>query len=116
LQRRPAISGLWQRQHIGQQLQALEASGIEPAEPLAHLLPIHCHQIHLLALVGQHHQMELVHVGGDLLLQQVGEGRRRLAVVAPRQGDAAEDQIAARHQGDHGAAASALLQLAQRVS
>ena len=97
MQGRPAISGLWQRQHIGQQLQALEASGIEPAEPLGHLLPIHRHQVDLLPFVGQHHQMELVHIGGDLLLQQVGEGRRRLAVVATRQGDAPEDQIAARH-------------------
>ena len=113
LQGRPSLGGGWQGQHIRQQLQGLETRLLQPRQPLLHLRLVHRHQIHVVPLMSQHHQMQFIHIGSDLLLEQIGQRRRGLTTVLARQADPPEDEIAARHQGHHGAAAGTLLQLTQ---
>ncbi|MNX90875.1 hypothetical protein D3C86_1229410 [compost metagenome] len=113
LQGRPPLGGGRQGQHVRQQLQGLEPRLLQPRQPLLHLRLVHRHQIHVLPLMTQHHQMQLIHVGGDLLLEQIGQRRSGLTAVLARQADPPEDEIAAGHQGHHGAATGTLLQLTQ---
>jgi len=94
-------------------LSGLEPRLLQPAEPGLHLLLVHRHQIHVTPLMSEHHQVQLVHVGGDLLLQQIGQGGRTLAAVFARQAHPPEDKIAAGHQHHRRAATGPLLQLAK---